>query len=53
VGDAKGLRADTEASVAAQRLAELTQGQEAVLGGFLWGTLGVGEPNRVTQSLSE
>jgi len=41
VGDAEGQRVDTErqgadaeASVAAQRLAELTQGEEAALGDF-------------------
>ena len=35
MGDAKGRRADAKASVAAQRLAELTQGQGAALGGFM------------------
>jgi len=51
VGDTEGLRADTEASVAAQRLAELTQGQKATLRDFLWGKLSTGELGRVTQSL--
>ena len=52
--DAEGLSADAKASVVAQRLLELTQGQEAVLGGgLLWDRLGVGELGRVMQSLSE
>jgi len=53
VGDVGGLRTNTDASIAAQRLSELTQGQEAALGGFSWGRLGAGEPGRVTQSLLE
>jgi len=51
VDDVEGLRDDGEASVATQRLAQLTQGQEAAPEEFLWDRLSTGEPRRVTQSL--
>ena len=56
VGDAEGQRADAksqeanaDASIVAQRLAELTQGQEAALETFVRQT----EAKRVMQSLAE
>ena len=47
MGDVEGQKADVEATVAAQRLVELTQGQEAALEIFV-GQTGA---KRVTQSL--